>query len=394
MMRIPSFLVKTTIVVLALIQLNAAQAQVNGIRHKIAIFTPLYLDSAFNSAGTYRYGSGFPKQSITGLEFYEGAQFALDSLKKNGALLDVLIYDTKSAKTNLQTLLNSTEFSNVELIIAHHTSPELKLFADAALKKNIPFVSANIPNDGGVNANPYFVLLNSTIKTHCEGIYRHIQKYYSTNPLVVFRKGGKQDDMIKNYFADFGKQTAGVPLDLKYVDLPEGFDVDDITAHLDTAKTVLCVAGNLEEGFGKKLAEKLAEANKTHPVTVIGMPTWDGFNMKKEEMKGLELTYSTPFYNAKVDKLSTSLRSSFAAKYHAKPSDMVYRGYEITLKFSKLLLQYGKDLASNLSSKSYKVFTDFEIQPVLNKQSMTLDYFENKKLYFIKLKDGVITAVY
>jgi hypothetical protein len=78
----------------------------------------------------------------------------------------------------------------------------------------------------------------------------------------------------------------------------------------------------------------------------------------------------------------------------ARPSDMVFRGYEVTFKYAKLLLQYGKDIASNLANKYAKVFTDFDIQPILNKQNMTLDYFENKKLYFLKWQDGALKGVY
>jgi hypothetical protein len=74
----------------------------------------------------------------------------------------------------------------------------------------------------------------------------------------------------------------------------------------------------------------------------------------------------------------------------ARPSDMVFRGYEATWKFAKLLLKHGKDISSNLGAKQDKVFTDFDIQPVLNKKTMVLDYFENKKLYFLKWQDGLI----
>ena len=73
---------------------------------------------------------------------------------------------------------------------------------------------------------------------------------------------------------------------------------------------------------------------------------------------------------------------------------MVFRGYEVTWKYAKLLLQYGVDLSSNIGNKSYKVFTDFDIQPVLNRQSFTLDYFENRKLYFVKWQDGLVKTVY
>jgi hypothetical protein len=125
------------------------------------------------------------------------------------------------------------------------------------------------------------------------------------------------------------------------------------------------------------------------------MPTWDAIrDFHKPEYKDLELIYSTPFYNAKTDKVSVALTNHFNTVMYARPSDMVFRGYETVWKYANLLLLYGRDLASNLGNKQYKMFTDFDIQPVLNSQSMTLDYFENKKLYFLKWQNGVIKAVY
>ncbi|HKC36927.1 MAG TPA: hypothetical protein VKB95_12725, partial [Chitinophagaceae bacterium] len=128
---------------------------------------------------------------------------------------------------------------------------------------------------------------------------------------------------------------------------------------------------------------------------VMGMPTWDNIkDFNKPEYKGIEIIYSTPFYNAKVDKVSLGITNYFNRVMFARPSDMVFRGYEVTWKYARLLMQYGKDIASNLTYKQPKVFTDFDIQPVLNKQTMTLDYFENKKLYFLKWQDGIIKGVY
>ena len=78
---------------------------------------------------------------------------------------------------------------------------------------------------------------------------------------------------------------------------------------------------------------------------------------------------------------------------YAKPSDMVVRGFETTWKFSKLLLKYRNDLASNLANKEFNIIRNFDIQPVLNKTALTLDYFENRKLYFVKWLDGSIKSV-
>src|ERR1700748_2280787 len=93
-------------------------------RHPLAIFLPLFLDSAFDASGNYRYDKNFPKFINPGLEFYEGAQLALDSLKKeitglNG--LDVQIYDSRSASQPLQQVLASPAFQRTGLILGQVT---------------------------------------------------------------------------------------------------------------------------------------------------------------------------------------------------------------------------------------------------------------------------------
>jgi len=366
-------------------------------KHKIAIFAPLYLDSAFDSYNEYRYAKNvFPKFINPGLEFYEGAQLALDSLNKEYAPLEVFIYDTRSANETILQQLNNPEMDSVELIITHCSSAEVKIFADAGLKRNIPVINANLPNDGSVTANPFYVILNSTLKTQCEGIYKYIQKYYSLNHLVVFRKKGPLEDKIKSYFDESGKKTVAIPLKIKYVDLTDTFNIDQLKPYLDTTNETLCIAGSLDENFGKRLAKHLAILkNQKYLSLVMGMPTWDNIKeFNKPEYKGIEIIYSTPFYNSKIDKVSQSITNNFNKVMFARPSDMIFRGYEVTWKYARLLMQYGKDIASNLTSKQTKVFTDFDIQPVLNKQNLTLDYFENKKLYFLKWQDGVIKGIY
>ncbi|MBL7721751.1 MAG: amino acid ABC transporter substrate-binding protein [Chitinophagaceae bacterium] len=373
------------------------QAQNSTTKHKIAIFAPLYLDSAFNELDEYRYAkNAFPKFINPGLEFYEGAQLALDSLNKEYAQLEVFVYDTRSAKESLTEQLNKPEMDSMALIIAHCNTSEVKQFADAGLKRNIPVINANLPNDGGTNGNPFFVLLNPTLRTQCEGIYRHIQKYYSLNPIIVFRKKGQLEDRVKLYFDEFGKNTVGVPLKMKYVDLTDSFTVNHLKPYLDTTNQTLCVAGSLDENFGRRLTQQLAYLKKQKYLSsVVGMPTWDNIkDFNKPEYKGLEITYSNPFYNAKLDKFSQSIINHFNNVMYARPSDMVFRGYEVTWKYARLLLQYGKDLSSNLSNKNHKVFTDFYIQPVVNKENMSLEYFENRKVYFLKWQDGVIKSIY
>ena len=364
-------------------------------KHKIAIFAPLYLDSAFDGVNSYKYAKNvFPKFINSGLEFYEGARLALDSLNKEGAELEVYVYDTRSATEKFEDQLMKPELNDVSLIIAHCSNNEVHLLSETALKKKIPVINTTVPNDAGTASNPFFVILNPTLKTQCESIYRYIQKYFAISPVVVFKRKGTFDDQIKKILDDYSKSTSSVPLKLKYVDLPDNFSATQLKPYLSSDRTTLCVAGSLDMNFGKRLASALASLTAEYPAVVMGMPTWDGIKeFNKPEFKGVEIIYSSPFYNAKTDKVSESINEYFNTIMFARPSDMVFRGYEVTWKFAKLLAKYNKDLASNIGNKQGNIFTDFDIQPVLNRQTMVLDYFENKKLYFLKWQDGIVKGV-
>ena len=380
-------------IVFLFVSANSLLAQ-NTSKQKIAVFIPLYLDSAFDAYNTYRYDKNFPKFINPGLEFYEGVQLALDSLTKEKVPLEVFVYDTRSVQRNLLEQINEIDTS-VGLIIAHANAQENWVLAGEANLRKIPYINVNLPNDGGIVNNPYFVMLNPSLRTHVESVYRYLQKYNSLNTITVLRKKGQMEDLIKTYIDDYSKSTASVPLKLKYVDLTDSFTVKQLLPMLDSNRQNTFIAASLDDNFNRRLIIQLALAGRSYKTSIIGMPTLDNLDKEfsKNEFKGPEIIYGHPFYNAKTDKTSTEINNHFNTKMYARPSDMVYRGYEVMWKYSKLLAEYKTDLSSNLNNKSNKVFTDFDIQPVLNKQTMTMEYFENKKLYFIKWQDGVIKGV-
>ena len=387
-----SLTMKKIVLLIALLYgylLNAQTVQ----KHKIAIFSPLYLDSAYDASLNYKPDKIFPRLFTRGLDFYLGAQMAIDSLQKRSAPIVVFVYVTKSKEPLFQPL-NKDEFKDMEMIIAESNAPESRVIAEIARQKKIPFISATLPNDANISGNPYFVLLNATLQTHIEGIYRFLQKYYSLDEIVLFRKAGPQEDQIKNYFTDYAKTTASVPVNIKYIDLPDNFTSNYIARNLDSTKRTICICGTLDELFALHLANELAAINKIYPVTIIGMPTWENMNFSKGELNNLNVIYTSSFYYNHTS-LENQLTSQYVSKINSRPSDIFLKGFETTLRFCLLLLDTKRYIAANLSRKGNTIFTQLDIQPVFkNKKTMAVDYFENKHLYFIKVLGGIKNILY
>jgi len=360
-------------------------------RHKIAIFTPLYLDSVFNSAGLQLEKNYIPRYVVPGLEYYQGVQYALDSLNKRGAPIEAFILDSRSKQSFAQQLARP-EMSNVEMIIANTNATETRTLAQEAFRRKVPFISTALPNDVGITNNPYFVILNSTLKSHIVSIYEFLQKFHSHDRIVLFRKPGQQEDLIKEHFLEYSKNTSGKPLSIKIVEVGSNFTPQILEAHLDSTRKNICIGGSMDETFAQRLALNLSNTSSSYSKTVIGMPTWDKLNFNRFE--NLEVIYTTPFYYSQGTTLENKLSDVYEEEYSNKPSDLFYRGYESVMRFALLLLDTKKDVASNLTRKGNTVFTQFDIQPVFKDSSaMTLDYFENHHLYFIKVFGGVRNIV-
>ena len=372
-------------------------------RCHIAVFIPLYLDSAFDPSGAYRFDQSFPKYLNPGLEFYEGMQMAMDSLQKKGVPLDITVYDTRSTTKTLQQMLDDTAFLKMQLIFGYVSVAELRILADAARIRDIPFININFPNDGGVTGNPEFVIMNSTLRTHSEAIYKFIQRNWATSNIYYVRRTSADDDRLRSYFADIEKNTASVPLNIKWTSVDNNLDPAHLFPGMDSnAKTIILV-GSLDENFGKALCAKLAPLSKSYPMKIIGMPTWDAISdFNAPAYTDLEIYYTSPFYINPADSLVMSIQQIYKNRFYSRPSDMVYRGYEMTLHFGQLLVMQKGKLDGSIGIRKFKIFDDFDIQPVFtNKttanlpgQTLTLQYLENKKVYFIKKVNGNVVAVY
>jgi ABC-type branched-subunit amino acid transport system substrate-binding protein len=368
-------------------------AQTN--KHHIAIFVPLYLDSAFGANDEYLYGKGFPRLSISGLEFTAGAEFALDSLSKEGKHLKVHIIDYKSRNGNLGTIAASPLMDSVEMIIAPANGADYLQIAAMALQKNIPFISATYPNDGGVRSNPNVIIVNAKLNTHLQATYNYVMRNLGTGRIIYVRRKNPVDDRIAEVFKELNQSPNGPVLRMETLLMDDVPLPEDLIKKIDSVRENVIIVGSVDENFGRNVASTAALLAKTNAVTLVGMPTWDGIkDLSKSEFKALPIIYSTSFFKTPGNKWGSSFEEAYRKKLYSKPSDVAYKGYEITWTFINLLLMYGNDLEKHLDDKQFNLLSDYDFRAIQwNKAATGPDYYENKRVYLTKRLNGVTTRL-
>ncbi len=358
--------------------------------YRIGIFAPLYLDSVFASNGHFRYREGIPKFIVPAVDFVNGVQVALDSMILDNENVEATIYDTKSYTRPLAQLIKDKKLDRLDLVIGSVKDMDFKALADFALEKNIPFISATYPNDGGITHNPFVVLVNSTLKAHCEAIFSYILQSHGTDKIFLCRKKGAQEDKVASYFKQINEQEGKPLLNIQTLNLDSTISTNLLKNKLDSNRQSIIIGGSLEENFAFNLTAACNVLNEKYPITLIGMPNWDAFKslQKKDDFDGFPIYFTTPYYNKKEDNYSRILIDAYAKKTKGKPTDMAFKGFESAYLFIKLLTKYPNDFMSHLNEKSYRIFSEYNFRPVLKKTGNLPDYFENKHLYFIKILNG------
>jgi hypothetical protein len=357
--------------------------------YRVAVFAPMYLDSVF-TMGKLKSNS-LPKFIMPAVEFIQGAQIGFDTLLLNGKKAEAHFYDTRSYSQPISWLIKNKKLDLIDLIIGSVKEPDFSELAQFAVQKSVAFISVTYPNDGNLRNNPFTVIVNSTLKTHCEGIFSYLVQKHGMDNIYLVKK--KNDNRIDDYFRAANLSEGKPLLKIKTIMLDSSISSYGLKNLVDTTKPIVIIGASLDENFSIKLVEACYPIQKNNSLVLIGMPNWDGFRslQQKNAFKDFPILFTTPHYDSKSNAYEDFLIDRYFKNYRAKPTDMAYKGFESAYYFTDILLHFGNDFMQHLNENQTAVFHDFNFRPVYNKKdSIIPDYYENKHLFFMEILNGEI----
>jgi ABC-type branched-subunit amino acid transport system substrate-binding protein len=355
-------------------------------RYRIAVLTPLYLDSVDLDRNLAR----LPKFMMPGIDFYQGIRIAADTLKNQGQKFNLYIYDSKASYQSVQKLISSGKMDSMDLIIGNASVSDLGLLADFAKKKKINFVSAVSPSDANQTANPYFTILQPRLVSHIEKMHAHInRKYADNNVIFISRKTAGPNNALQYFKGDPVNNLPG--RFSEYEMKTDELMLEDIIPKIDSNYNTCIVLGILDAGLTYKTLKKLTTIARRFRLKVYCMPTAEAIKSlgKADEFPGMPVFYTTSYIIDKITPSSMYIGREYKRRMGTAPSDIVFKGFESLYFFSKMMHKHGVPFNDHISDNAYSFITPYKIMPVMEKKS--INYFENKFLYLVKYDNGIVT---
>jgi disulfide oxidoreductase YuzD len=348
-------------------------------KYRIDVLADMYLDEI--------KGDKIPEKAQTGFTFYEGINIAADSLKKAGYNIDIYVHDVSSALEAPDKLISDHLLDSSDLIIAavmYHDLPALSEYAKA---KGINFISALSASDGGVRNDPFFTMIQPSLRTHCEWINADIARKFPGMRVSLLYKDNSEGDMAA-YNAFINDDSDRLTY---HTLLCNSLPVKDSLNRLfDSTRPNVVIVSVLETNAADSILREITNDFPGTHFEVYGMPSWNTIPglYKDDAYPNLSVYVPAPFNIDRNSPLAKYVSNCFRKQYGSHTPEMTYRGAETMFWYANLLKQYGTIFNNNYSDNSAAPFTHFDVRPKWDKDGGIL-YQENTHVFMTRYEGGV-----
>lgn len=362
---------------------------------KIALLSSFYLDTHFDIQGKPLQQKGLSKQSIPSLEFYEGVSLAVDSLIQEGVKITLQVFDIQTKNGNVDKLIQNGILNGFQLILGQVSGSDYLKLAGFSKSKNIPFVSATYPNDGGIRESSSVYIVNPKINSHLLVAYNQVTKKWPNAKTIWIQSSDSADNKLTELFKSIYQSDPAKKMLLTQFTAKKEFTTTDLAAMIDTTKKEnVLIVGSINENFMIQFSKALSNYPKKGIIQVVGLPVWEGFKeIQNKEYNGIPIYYTSSFYAPPNHTWHSNLDAQYKNTMGNKVPINATKGFELIYYFGHILHKYSKiSFTEDKEDHAFKLLTDFDFKGISwSSKNNAPDYFENKRIYFLRRLNGVTT---
>ena len=332
-----------------------------------------------------------PKEQSRMVEYYQGVLMAVEQLKREGYSFVINTYDAGQKDNSLDSLLSSSAFDDIEMIIGASYPKHNKELAKFAKEREIPLVIPfSSKKDEAIN-NPTVFVANGIQSFILPQITSRFVKTFP-NANVIFVEDtidGNKKEFIKSLTAELDNN--GVPHNTLPMELLSNEDtvLYTLSTIYQEEKEFIVIPTSSSATTLNTLLPSLLHARSIDSLNVakfkvFGYPEWQiHANDTRELMYEVDTYIYATFYSHYALPRVAEFQEDFIRWYNRSIQNIYPRygmlGYDTGYFFLQAASLYGNQIYENINQTPFNpVQSDFNFERISNK-----DGFINKKFFFI-----------
>lgn len=361
-------------------------------QYKVIYFVPLFLYKNTQHNTSSLRGREVYGPTLDGVNFYMGANKALDSLKKAGLNLDVHFFDSAKDTATVAKILRSDKMNDVDLIIGPFYSSTLKLVLDFADSRSIPLIVPVPQSNKILYQHPSVVKTIPSRSSKVEAMARYIATHHAgSNVILLLSKKEKEE----GYYALFREVYNRLKASGNYpgmTDLREtGVDhyAKAVKGQMTKSGMNVFVIPSSDLSFVSNTLTRLVGVRNSYDYynaefCVFGFDDWErwvNIDAQSKHRVNLHLAAAT-FID--YDSIATNqFIRDFRKMYRTDPNEFGFLGFDVTYTYVAALSAYGTGLINKLDGfRSDGLHLDVKLERIEPGSGM-----ENRHVHILKYLD-------
>lgn len=321
-------------------------------KYIITILLPLRIDkNAEILSGVIDENTRMDNVTEIAVDFLMGAQIALDSLEKIGLTATVHVLDTEGSLNVLETLMDSDEVKESDLIFGPFY-PESVTYAAKWAKENEKHLIIPVrASTEIIKNNPYVNMLIPSDLTLVGGMAKFLAQNYKDDHILIAEGNDESEKERIAYFkevfemsiSDSSNRTAPkvVPLGSS-----SGRDLAQ-TFNLEAHNIFVCLAEDVQRSMQfintLNAAKNYTPAHGKAEITVFGPRAWDNVSSLNSYYRNrFKVHTPSPTFISYDNPVIVEFLKSFRSKYNTDASKYVFQGFDALFSVCKVQLLKGE----------------------------------------------------
>lgn len=315
-------------------------------RYRVVLMLPFLLEKATDDPEVEKSQAEERLQEIA-MQFYYGTKAALDSLKDQGARLEVTYLDVHGG-SNVDELLQHPAVRQCDLIIGPLQRSVLEKVASYASKKGIHIVCPVPQSNKILLSNPNLSKAQPSADSQMRAISSHVfRSHRGENVLLINSKEIKDQRMVEAFKRDYlaRLRTLGDSTLRGFVEVSSSSQfVGELESKLSKARRNILVvpAGSQSKSMVANLQTKIQLLSKDYDILIYAPEDWLEYDFLDLSFKErVQLTVPVANFIDYNDPRTAAFVEAHRTAFGSEASNFTLLGFDIMQYYGRGLLYYG-----------------------------------------------------